>query len=448
MNNEFFDLAKHALDYGLSLGAEEIEIYAVKGFSRTVQLEKSAISRFSETSGSGIGVRIFKNKAVGMSSTTIFTKENIEKTVKNAFSLSKISQPDPKFQSLPSDDRPIPDIKDLYDEAVENLSVEEFTDLMLQSVEEGKIEKDVIIGGNYGLGKLERLILNSQGIERWCKATSISGYLSVKIEKEDDLGVAYYYDSSNTLKQFDYLKIGKEAGIRAKKMLGAKKIETKSLPILLDPESTYGTLGSIIAQGVNAFNVINKTSFFIDKIGDKIATEKLTIIDDPFYPGGTNSTRFDDEGVVPQEKTVLVKDGILQTYVTDSYTAPLVGLENTGHASRGTFSSRPVPSVYALQIQEGEISKDSLLEELKEGIFLLGSSIHPSGDSPTISSQINQGFYVKDGEIVHPVKNAVIGGNIFELLNSITYFSKEIENRKGQIAPWMLIENLKVSGGK
>ena len=230
-------------------------------------------------------------------------------------------------------------------------------------------------------------------------------------------------------------------------MLGSKKIETKKLPILLDPESTYGTIAPIIAQGTNAFGVFNRTAFFVDKIGDVIASEKLTIVDEPFYPNGMDSTPFDDEGVVPKKLT-LVEKGVLKTYITDSYTAPLVNLENTGHANRPTFSSRPTPSPYAIQIAGGDSSKDALLEDLKEGIFLMDSAIISMGDNPRISAQINQGFYVKNGEIQYPVKNALIGTTVFEILQSIEYVSKEVENRHGRIAPWIQLSPLQVSGGR
>ncbi len=444
-----YSLTQYAVHFGKKIGAEQVEAYAVNGFSRNVKLEKTAINRFTETTTSGIGVRVIVNKAIGMSSTTIFKKEEIEKIVKNAYSLAKITKPDPNFQSLPSDSRPLPNVQDLYDENVAELSVEDFSTIMLESVEHAKIRKEAVISGTFSLGKGERYIINSEGTDRIGKSTSIGGYLSVKVEEGEDIGTAYYYDSSNTLKDFDHLKVGTEAGERALKMLGGKKIDSAELPILFDPESTYISIDSIIGQGVNAFNVINKTAFFIDKIGDKIASEVLTISDDPFYPGGTDSANFDDEGVVPKGKMVIIKGGILQGYITDSYTAPLVGLENTGHGTRNSFSSRPHPDFYSLDIKAGDISKEELFAEVKEGIFLLSSGISPSGGgNPTISSQINQGFYIKNGEIVHPVKNAVIGTTVFDFLMKIKYMSKERENKKGHIAPWMLTEPLKVSGGK
>ncbi len=441
------ELAEHIVKYGLLLGADQVEAYTLYGSAKSVQVERGSIRKFTDISNSGLGIRIIKDKSIGMASTTIFTKESIENCVKNAYALAKVSPPDPNFVSLPMDERLSPEIPDRYDQAVIDLDVEDFTEIILHAIQEAQIVEDAVIGGNFTAGYGERFIVNSLGIDRTSAQSSVSGYLSVKIEKDEDIGNAYYYDASTILSKFKYEEIGKVAGERAKNMLGAKKIDTSSLPILLDPDSTYGTIEPILANGINAFSVFNRTAFFVDKIGDKIANEKLNISDDPFYPGGTDSSPFDDEGVIPQ-KLKLVENGVLQTYITDSYSAPLVGLENTGHASRGSFASRPRPAPYTLSIKPGDISKDTLLADMKEGILLIGSPLSSRGNNPQISAQINQGFLIKDGEIQHPIKNAVIGCTIYDVYQKIDELSKETQNRNGHIAPWMLLKELQVSGGK
>ncbi len=446
-NEEFKDLAEFVIKYGKSLGADQIEAYTLFGSVKSVQIERGSIRRFTDTNNSGLGVRVIKNKAIGMASTTIFTKESLEKTVKDAYTLASVIPSDPNFKTLPSDTTEAPTISGRYDKDIAEISVEDFTELILEAIQEATIREDAIVNGNFNAGIGERYIINSEGIDRFASQTSVSGYLGVKIQDGEDIGKAYYYDAATLMKNFKYIKIGKEAGIRAKKMLGSKKIDTASLPILLDPDSTYGTIEPILSSGINAFSVFNKTAFFVDKIGDSIASDKLSIVDDPFVPEGTDSAAFDDEGVVPK-KLSLVENGILQTYITDSYTAPLVGLENTGHASRGSFASRPRPAPYTMKIKAGTVSKDELLTDMKEGIYLMSSSIHSSGNNPQVSAQIDQGFYVKDGELLYPVKNTVIGCTIFELFNKIEDMSKETEDRSGHEAPWMLLSPLQVSGGK
>ena len=423
------ELAEKVIKDGLALGADQVEAYTLFGTSRNVQLERDSIRRFTDISNSGLGIRVIKDKAIGMASTTIFTEESIENTVKNAYSLAKVSPPDENFNSLPEDGRKSPEIPGCFDRKLLDLSVEDFTEMILEGVQEARIREDAVIGGNFSVGNGERFILNSEGIDRTSKQTSINGYFSVKIQDGDDIGNAYYFDGSPVLDDFDHIKIGKEAGERTLKMLGSKKIDSATLPILMDPDSTMGTLSPIVSSGINAFNVFNRTAYFVDKIGDTIASEKLTIIDDPFYPGGLDSSSFDDEGVIPQ-KLALVQDGILKTYITDSYTAPLVNLENTGHASRGSFAARPRPAVYSLDIKTGDIPKETMMEDIKEGIFLLGSSISDMSRNPQISAQINQGFFVKDGEIQHPVKNAMIGTTVFEIFEKIDTISKEQQNRQ------------------
>ena len=446
-NENLHNLTEYIVRFGQTLGADQVEAYTISGSSKSVQIERGSIRRFTDTSNSGLGVRVIKDKSIGMASTTIFTKESLEKTVKNAFDLAKVSPADFNFKSLPYDSRETPSISGRYDDKIAEITVEEFTELILEAIQEASVKEEAIISGNFNAGLGERIIINTEGIDRFASQTSVSGYIGVKIEEGEDIGNAYYYDAATLLKNFKHIKIGKEAGTRALKMLGSQKIETNSLPILLDPDSTYGTIDPILSSGINAFSVFNKTAFFVDKIGDSISSSKLTITDDPFIPEGTDSAGFDDEGVVPKKLT-LVEEGILKTYITDSYTAPLVNLENTGHANRGSFASRPRPAPYTMSIKPGSISKDNLLEDMKEGIYLMSSPLSSRGDNPQVSAQINQGFYVKDGELQYPVKNAVIGSTIFEIFEKIEEMSKETENRSGHEAPWMLLQPLRVSGGK
>ena len=360
-----YDIAKRSIELGLSLGADQVEAYTIFGSVKSIQIERGSIRSFTDTSNSGLGIRIIKDNAIGMASTTIFTEESLEKTIKDAYALAEVSPPDPNFTSLPYDPKTAPTISGRFDEAIVDISVEEFTDLILDSIQIATVRDDAIISGNFNVGIGERYILNSEGVDRFASQTSVSGYLGVKIQDGEDIGNAYYYDAATQMKNFDHIKIGTEAGLRAQKMLGSQKIETASLPILLDPDSTYGTISPILSSGINAFSVFNKTAFFVDKIGDAIASSKLTITDDPFIPEGTDSAGFDDEGVVPKKLT-LIENGILQTYITDSYTAPLVGLENTGHASRSSFASRPQPAPYTMKINAGSVSKDDLLADMKE----------------------------------------------------------------------------------
>ena len=124
------DLAEYIIKTGLSMGADQVEAYIVYGNLRSIQLERGAIMHFTDTSSSGVGIRIAKNKAIGMSSTTIFTKEKIEEAVKEAYSLARVIPPDPHFESFPLDNTPAPDIEGLNDPAILNLEVADFVNII------------------------------------------------------------------------------------------------------------------------------------------------------------------------------------------------------------------------------------------------------------------------------------------------------------------------------
>ncbi|MCK5409337.1 MAG: hypothetical protein KAJ30_03655, partial [Candidatus Heimdallarchaeota archaeon] len=202
---ELKELALFIVKEGKSLGADQVEAYTLFGSAKSVQIERGSIRRFTDISTSGLGIRIVKDKAIGMSSTTIFTKESIEKSVKDAYSLAKVSPPDENFKSFPYDPTPSPTIPERFDKKIPDLSVEDFTELILDSIQSASIREDAVMGGNFTAGYGERIIINSEGIDRFSSQTSVSGYLGVKIQEGEDIGNAYYFDAATMLKNFDYI---------------------------------------------------------------------------------------------------------------------------------------------------------------------------------------------------------------------------------------------------
>jgi PmbA protein len=231
---------------------------------------------------------------------------------------------------------------------------------------------------------------------------------------------------------------------KAEKMLDAQFAPSKKLPILLDERAVKQSIGAIIGFGVNGFQVMTGTSYFTDKIGAEIAVSELEVWDDPHVDHGTSSKPYDAEGT-PTTKVDLVTNGILESYVTDSYTSNKLGLVNTGNAGAGFRSKVPRPRTHQLQIKEGTDGKSAMLEDMKEGI-LVESGFGPAGGSPNISAQINRGFYVKDGEVQYPLKNSMLGSDVFELLSGIQGISKELLVEFGQQSPMILFGEVSIAG--
>ncbi len=445
------ELLLNLADKGIKLGdvdyISQIEIFIQHGFKRAIELKNNSVQGSQQQTTSGIGVRAYNGKKLGIASATLLSEKALEETVKSAIKLSKLAPEDDDFHSLPEPTGTPVKIKNLFDENLVGMDPEEMiktADLMVEGAH--NYDDRSISSGRITSNFSEIVIVNSLGIKTSEQLTGYSAFSSVSIPKEtNNVGFGYDYFETNVKdEKFDYYELGEKAAIKAKKYLDAKQPPSKNLPILFDHRATHGTIGSIIGVGVNGFSVMNKTSYYADKIGEKISTDKLNVIDNPHVDGGTRSSVYDKEGV-PTTRIKLVENGVLTSFVTDSYSAYKLGLENTGSANRFSLSAKPKPGIHQLHISAGENSYNEMLADMKEGLFV-ETSVRPAAGSPNISSKIDRGFYVLNGEIQYPVKNTMIGSDVYNFMNNITAISKETLSEFGTITPAILVNNLSISG--
>jgi len=441
------NIYEKALQLGLKKGADQIEIYVLKGNTDVVQIEKNAIKAAESKSVTGIGVRAYTKKGLGIATTSIIDPSSIKDIIIKAVKLSKLSPPDKLFKTLPGPFEKYPEIKDLSDKQINELPPDQLTELAIDAIDSSLEKHNVIVSGSFNRSNATEIIYNSLGIEVTQKLNSISGVLFVKAERNGDIATSWDYQKTRKAKEFNPKKIGATAAENAISLLGAKKIKTDKLPIILDTRSTLDTLSSIVGVGLDAYEVILGTAFFKDRLGEQITNEKITIIDNPLYSGGVGSAIFDDEGV-PHSKLSLIEDGVAKAYFSNSYCANILGIKNTGHASKGSLSSKPHPDLTQIQINGGDWSTEEIINETKKGLYLKDSSLEPTSGSPNISVLIDQGFMIEKGEIAHPLKETMVGTTIFKLLKKIDAISKETLNESGSISPTIRISEANIAGGK
>ncbi|MDI6846680.1 MAG: metallopeptidase TldD-related protein, partial [Candidatus Bathyarchaeia archaeon] len=188
-------------------------------------------------------------------------------------------------------------------------------------------------------------------------------------------------------------------------------------------------------------------SAFKGKIGEKVASEIVTIYDDGLFNGGLRTWKFDGEGV-PQQKTLIIEKGILRNFIYDDYTAKKEGKESTGNASRAGYLSTPNVEATNFHLMAGNKSPKELITEVDEGLlvyYLQGahSSNPASGEFSVVATPA---WKIKNGEIAYATKGAMLAGNIFEVLTNVSALADN-ERKIGQlVAPWVLVENVKVIG--
>jgi len=392
----------------------------------------------------GAGVRVYVGGALGVSATSRL--DEVEGAVERAYQLAKGTISDPEFRSLP-EPAEYGAVEGLFDEGLANVSFEELTEGFMEGVKAASGDGELTVSGSLTRSIGEVSVVNSLGVECRMRGTSIGGSIGTKAERGEDVAMGRGSIIGRSLKEFKPVEAGEEAAEKALARLGARKVSTGTMDLILDFRSARGSIAGVLGTGVNGLNVALGNSFLSDNIGDEVASPILTVVDDPFISGGVGSRPFDAEGA-PATRLKILDEGVLKTFITDSYSAGRLGISNTGNASRMGLTAKPAPSLTNLQVSPGTWALDELISETRRGILMEDGGLGARGGSTNISSMVNSGHYIEDGEVVHPVKNTMVGTTVFEFLKNVEALSREALLEGGSSSPALKLREIKVSGGR
>lgn len=281
-----------------------------------------------------------------------------------------------------------------------------------------------------------------QFLERY--ATShFSVSVSVLAGSGTDMQRDYEFSSARYRQDLDAAAaIGVDAAQRTLKRLNPRKIPSCQIPVLFDPRVSKGLL-AILANAISGSAITRGASFLKEDLGTELFPKAITIIDDPHIKRGLGSKPFDGEGV-KNEKRVVVKDGMLTTWLLDLRTASKLKLTSTGHAVRGV-GSPPTPAPSNLYMQKGNKSQKALLKEIGRGLYVtetfgMGVNI-VTGDY----SQGASGFWVENGEITYPVSEITLAGKLKDMFRTLVA-ADDLSFRYAINAPTLLVERMTVAG--
>ncbi len=449
---------QNALDIGLKYatktGADHCEAFGINERSFNLELEKDK-PKHNMGIQHGLSFRVIANNAVGFAYTSSFEKKDIEMTVDMAIQCAKTKKTDPDLYPFPKPKKSkfkLPSDKDLY--AVDSNSIAEIFEQLLP----GELPKDIYFlqaMGMVGIG--DSFLKSSEGLDLVESDAGYGlgiGFLSTHGFPNYD----FHFAGSRSLGGVDPKEVTK---IALEKTLSSAKPRTMSLagdyPVIITPEGSYGLFGGLFTVLTNLLRgdkASRGETVYADKIGEQIAPDNFTLIDDPLHPEMITSALYDGEGV-PTEQTKLIENGILKTYYLDSYYAGKLNMESNGKAQRGGFfggnpiKTPPAIGSYATIIEPGNSSLDEMLFETKEG-FMLKSfmGIHMSDFSSGRFAVTGSGWYVKDGEVKYPVQDISISGTIPDLLMNIDMISKERRQGLNNEVPYIRISELSVAAKK
>ncbi len=435
-----YELAKKALKMAEKAGAEEAEIYYVANHSTGVNFKKDALESAKDRFSEGLGIRAIVNGAVGFSSTNSVAE--LENAVKIAVAEARVRESDPDWVALPSNGK-YPQVSGIFDKKVEALKLEECIGYAVELVEGTKETPGTLpTSGGFTRSKSKRLILNTNGIEIEEESTAVSGFVDV-ITVNGDTSTAYDFAVSRSL-DIDFFVLGKNASDLALKSRSGIKIEPQKTDVIFHPFAFSDILEEALAPSLDADNVQKGRSGLIEKLGDEIAVSELCIYDDGLIEAGIETSASDDEGV-PSQHTTVIENGVLKSYLYDSYTAGKAGVKSTGNGSRSSYTSPPSVGLRNFII---DYPQEDVIANTSSGIFvntIIGA--HTANSiSGDFSVEARNAFTIKDGALDKPVKSIMISGNAFELLKNITGAGLDVRKVGGIITPSIRVSGLSVIG--
>lgn len=446
MPEELLAVVESAVKQGMRKGAAAVEAYASTGSELSIEVRHREVETLKQAEDRGIGIRFFKGKRVGFAFGTEISDEGLNDTLNRAIAAADYTAAD-EYQRLPEPRGAYPAV-DLFDETITAAPVEDKIALALR-MEEAALDFDrrvkVIESSTYQEVAGEVAVANSLGISALYRAAVCGLYISLAAEQDGQSETGYALRYGRRYGKLDPQVLGREAAERAVRLLGARTIKTCSVPVVFDPYVAVDIIG-LLAPALTAEAVQRGRSLFAGKIGEKTAGGGFTIIDDGTYTDGVRTAPFDGEGV-PTQRTVLVKDGVLQGYLYNTYTAAKEGCASTGNATRASFKSTPGVGPTNFYLEPGKTSPEDLMREIDEGLYVMEvMGMHTANPISGDFSVGASGVWIEKGVPTHPVRGIVIAGNMLELLKRIDAVGNDIRFFGSRGAPTFRVETLRVSG--
>lgn len=441
-------IAQGAVKRALELGASDAECTLSEGEEFSAGIRMREVESLKQAGSRGAGIRVMVGNLTGSSRTSDLSEQGIETMVRGAMSMAQITTADP-HAGLPDPEELGKYTEDLrlYDDSITRMETEWKID-QAKRAEETALSADPRISNSEGasfdsyLGT--RVFANSRGFTGSYR-TSSCALSAVPVAKENgSMERDYWYTTARFADRLETPEqVGRRAAERALRRLNPRKAATQKVPVIFEPRTAQNLLGDLF-DAVNGGSIYRHASFLAGKLGEKIASEALTVIDDATMPGLMGSAPFDDEGVACR-RTVVIDRGVLKSYLLNTYTARKLGLKTTGNASRGLAGNAGVgPGNF--YIAAGDKTENELIAGIRQGLYvteLIGASANTvTGDYSSGAA----GMWIENGELAYPVSEITIAGNFKQMLMDLQQAASNLEYRSSVASPTLLIGEMTISG--
>ena len=447
-DNHLLDLANDVVKRALAAGATDAECTIAEGDEFTANVRMRELENLKEAGSRGAGLRILVGKRTGASYTSDLSKEGIEKLVRSAVELADITTEDP-HAGLPeaAELGALAGDLELYAPEVEELETGRKID-MAKRAEDAALSADARIsnseGASFDSHTGRHIFANSRGFAGEYRTSYCSIAVSPVARDGDSMERDYWYTMARGVAGLETPEeVGRIAARRALRRLHAVKVETQKVPVVFEPRTARSLLDNIF-DAVHGMSIYRHESFLAGKLGQKVAGDHLTVVDDGTLPGLFGTSPFDDEGV-PSRRTVVIERGILRNYLLNTYAARKLEMKTTGNASRGLAGNAGIGHGNFF-IEKGVQTPERILAGISNGFYvteLLGFGVNiVTGDY----SRGAAGLWIRNGELAFAVSEVTIAGNLKDMLLGIETVGADLEFRGSMAAPTLKIGEMTVAG--
>lgn len=441
------DLARGVVEQALAAGATDAECTVSESEEFSVQVRLGDVETLKQAASRTAGLRILVGQRTGSSYTSDLGEEGIRQMVAQAVELAAVTTEDP-FVGLPdaSEFGAVGGDLQLYWPDV----AEQDTALKIaiaRRAEASALAFDGRItntdGGSFGSYLGRRTFANSRGFAGEYQASSCSVSVSPIAKQGDTMERDYWYHSARRFSALeDPESVGRKAAERVLRRLGAVKVETQKVPVILEPRTARSLLGNIF-EAIEGRSIYRESSFLAGKLGEPVAAAGITVIDDGTMPGRFGAQPFDAEGL-PTRRTPVIENGVLKSYLLNTYAARKLGMKSTGNASRGVTGNAGVGHG-TFYMEAGRRTATELIASVKNGFYvteLIGHGVNVlTGDY----SQGAAGLWIRDGELAFAVSEVTIASTLQQMLLGLEAAS-DLEFRGSVAAPTLLIQEMTIGG--
>jgi PmbA protein len=441
-------LASDVIKQALAAGATDAEFTISEGSEFSANVRMGELETLKEAGSRGAGLRVLIGKRMGGSYTSDLTAEGMKQLVQSAIELAGLTTEDP-HAGLPDADElgSIPGDLKLFSNRTAELPTEQRI-AIAKRAEAAALAVDPRItnseGASFDASIGGRVFANSRGFVGSYRSSYCSVSAVPVATENGSMERDYWFTTArdySTLEEPE--EVGRKAAERALRRLGATKVDTQKVPIIFEPRIARSLLSNIF-EAIDGRSVYRNASFLAGKIGQKIASDKITIIDDGTMPGLFGTQPFDDEGV-PTRRTPIIEKGVLKNYLLNTYTARKLGMKTTGSASRGITGNAGI-GYGNFYMEAGDKTPEEILRGVKNGFFvteLIGSAVNTvTGDY----SRGAVGIWIRDGELAFPVSEVTIAGTLQEMLKGMAAIGTDLEFRGSMSAPTLMLGEMTVAG--